>query len=197
MQGSDLEAQIRGEIQQIMPLVSALTGLPTRWSGRVELVENAGFLGQKRFSCDIIILQSLAGQPGRWSTLIHEALHAASAGYVREDFLALPGWEEGVVEKLQRLLRPAILSSLGVFVSEETFTFREVSHPYNAYIEVLEKIRAALSVSEVQFYQRLLTTPIAGRPALIFSQIRSLPSEVQRAALAILSASNATLRTRL
>ena len=197
MQGRDLEAQVRVELEQIMPIVSTLTGLPARWSGRVELVENVGFLGQKRFSCDILIRKSLAGQPDRWPTLIHEALHAASTGYVRRDFLELPGWEEGVVEHLQRLFRPAILSHLGVLVSEAIFKTRESNHAYNPYIKMLEKIRAALPVSEVQFYQQLLATPIAGRPASIFKQIRSLPGETQRDALTIYSAASATLRTHL
>ena len=197
MQGSELEAQVRAEIEQIMPLVSSLTGLPARWSGRIEIVPSAGFLGQKRFSCDILISESIAGQPVRWSTFIHESLHAVSAGYIREDFLAFPGWEEGVIEHLQRLLRPEILSRLGIVMPASVFAFREASHPYNAYIAALENIRSALTVSEVQFYRRLLATPIADRPASVFNQIRQLPNERQRNALAILSASNAALRIRL
>ena len=197
MQGSEREAQVRAELEQIMPVVSRLTGLPSQWSGRVELVTEADFLGQKRFSCDIFILQAVASQPERWSTLIHEALHAISAGYIRNDFLTLPGWEEGTVEQLQRLLRPQILSQLGIAVPESAFAFREINHPYNAYISALEKIRTVLRVSEVQFYQSLLATPIAGRPASVFSQVRRLPHEKQRDAFAVLSASNATLRVRL
>ncbi len=59
MQGSDLEAPLRAELETIMPLVSALTGLPTRWSGVVELVDTTEFKGKKRFSCDIQIAADL------------------------------------------------------------------------------------------------------------------------------------------
>ena len=197
MQGSDLTTQVRAELQQIMPVVSELTGLPTRWSGRVEIVTSADFLGQKRFSCDILISDTVVNQPERWSTLLHEALHAVSTGYIRDDFLTLPGWEEGAVEQLQRLLRPEIISHLGIALPESVFAFREINHPYNAYISALEKIRIVLRVSEVQFYQRLLATPIAGRPASVFRQVRQLPHEKQRDAFAAFSASNATLRVRL
>lgn len=47
----------------------------------VELVETTEFKGKKPFSCDIQIQASLARLEARWSTLIHESLHAHSAGY--------------------------------------------------------------------------------------------------------------------
>lgn len=100
MQGSDLTARTRAELEAIMPLVSALTGLPTRWSGMVELVADAGFKGKKRFACDVQLNAALASEDARWTTLIHESLHAVSAGYSLLDYQDLPGWEEGVVERL-------------------------------------------------------------------------------------------------
>ena len=45
MQGGDPEAQVGAELEQIMPLISALTGLPMRWSGVVEIVETLEFSG--------------------------------------------------------------------------------------------------------------------------------------------------------
>ena len=197
MHGSELGAQIRAELEQIMPLVSRFTGLPTRWSGKVEMIEDAGFLGQKRFSCDILISAAVAGQPERWSTLIHEALHSVSAGYVRSDFLAIPGWEEGVIECLQRRMRPDILAELGIALPPSFFVFRETGHPYNAYIAALERIRLVLPVTREQFYVRLLATPIADRPVSVLDQIRRLPPEEQRGALMTFSASGATLKRRL
>ena len=65
----------------------------------------ADFKGKKRFSCDIQIQEALAKTEARWTTLIHESLHTFSSGYLREDYQAYRGWEEGVVEQLQRLLR--------------------------------------------------------------------------------------------
>ena len=197
MHGSDLTAQVRAELEQIMPLLSAYTGLPTRWSGVVELVPDAGFLGQKRFSCDVLLRQPLAESPERWRTLIHEGLHAHFAGYFRAAFLGFPGWEEGVVERLQRIYRPNIHSNLGVDVSEEVFVQAEANHAHNAYIAALENLRSMLAASEVQFYQELLATPIAERPLSVLRSIRRLPAARQREAIAVFSSANAVLKVRL
>src|SRR5579864_3196786 len=98
------EAQIGEELERILVVVSELTGLPSNWSGRVELPPDADFKGKKRFSCDILIRDELAREPIRWSTLIHEALYCFSAGYRRDDYHMYRGWEEAVVEQQQRLL---------------------------------------------------------------------------------------------
>lgn len=141
MQGRELEAQVRAELEQIMPLVSALTGLPARWSGMVELVDTPEFKGKKRFSCDIQIQASLARQDARWSTLIQESLHAHSVGYNGSDYRLYRGWEEGVVEQLQRLLRPQILSRLLVAVAEADLLEADLleadrQHPFNDRVQV-------------------------------------------------------------
>ena len=178
MQGSELEAQVSTELQQIMPLVSALTGLPARWSGRVELVAEADFQGKKRFSCDIQLDAAVAGQDVRWATLIHESLHCHSTGYNGTDFRKYRGWEEGVVEQLQRLFRPRILSSLGVSVEEAVFQKPAEAHRFNRYIRVLENLRLALpqfTDDQAAFYKALLATPICDRVALVLSWRDTLP----------------------
>ncbi len=178
MQGSDLEAQVRAELTQIMPLVSALTGLPTRWSGRVELIEGADFKGKKRFTCDIQIAADLANQDTRWATLIHESLHCHSAGYNGNDYRDFRGWEEGVAEQLQRLFRPQILLALGVAVEEAVFQQSVEFHRYNRYIRVLENLRLALpqfADEPEEFYKTLLATPIRDRIALALGWRDTLP----------------------
>lgn len=194
MQGSDPEVQVRAELEQIMPLVSTLTGLPTRWSGVVEIVETTEFKGKKRFSCDIQIQASLARQEARWSTLIHESLHAHSTGYNGSDYRLYRGWEEGVVEGLQRLLRPAILFHLGVVVPQADLLEADRQHPFNDRVQALEAIRQWLAVAEIVFYNQLLATPIARRPGETLAQIRRLPMPQQRDALYTYSASNAVLK---
>ena len=194
MQGSDPEVQVRAELEQIMPLVSALTGLATRWSGVVELVETTEFKGKKRFSCDIQIQASLARQDARWSTLIHESLHAHSTGYNGPDYRLSRGWEEGAVEGLQRLLRPEILFRLGVVVSQADLLESDRQHPFNDRIQALEAIRQSLAAPEMEFYKQLLATPIAQRPGETLAQIRQLPMPQQREALYTYSASNAVLK---
>ena len=177
-----------------MPLVSALTGLPTRWSGVVELVEGADFKGKKRFACDIQISADLANQDVRWSTLIHESLHCHSAGYNIEHYQSFPGWEEGVVEKMQRLLRVDILTRIGVFVPDTVLAGLDAEHRYNVYVQALEAVRFSLAISEAQFYQRLLATPLQERAPKMLMQARQLPPSQQRGALEIISAANATLK---
>ncbi len=194
MQGSDAEAQVHAELEQIMPLISTLTGLPTRWSGVVEIVETLEFKGKKRFSCDIQIQASLVRQNVRWSTLIHESLHAHSAGYNGSDYRLYRGWEEGVVEQLQRLLRPEILSRLLVVVAEADLLEADRQHPFNDRVQALEAIRRCLAVPQTAFYKQLLATPIAQRPVETLRQIQQLPVLEQRSAFYVYSASNSVLK---
>ena len=62
----ELEAQVRAELQGVIAALQELTGLPSRWSGRVELVPGADFKGKKRFTCDIQLDAALAEQDARW-----------------------------------------------------------------------------------------------------------------------------------
>ncbi len=156
------------ELEAVVTELGKLTGLPSRWSGRVELVPNADFKGQKRPICDIRIDSALAAQDERWSTLIHEALHSFSAGYSSTDFRNFRGWEEGVVEQLQRLYRPTILQRLGVGLEESVFYPNEREHQFNLYIAALETLRVYVDnpfSEEFDFYHDLLSLPIRERPS--------------------------------
>ena len=164
MQGSDAEAQVRAELEQIMPLISALTGLPTRWSGVVEIVENADFKGKKRHTCSIQLASGLVVQDARWTTLIHESLHDVSVGYSLMAYQSVPSWEEGVVEQLQRMLRGDILARIGAIVPSTILADLDAQHRYNVYIQALEVVRSSRGLSEMQFYLPLLATPLADRP---------------------------------
>lgn len=158
-----LTAQIGDELTRIVPIVSELTGLPSNWNGRVELVEGAYYRGMKSFECDIRIRVSLACEEARWRTLIHELLHASSVGFNGPDFRRYVGWEEGVVEQLQRLLRPTVLDALSVIVPEGVFVRDEGLHAANPYIAALESLRATVSLEPLPFYVGLLSTPIRDR----------------------------------
>lgn len=189
-----LTEQIQNELERIVSIVSELTGLPSRWSGRVEIVPDANFKGKKRFGCDIQINAAWATQEARWATSIHEALHCVSAGYVASDYRDWPGWEEGVVEQLQRQLRPTILARLSVHVAEDIFESIQAYHRYNEYIAYLEDIRRSLTLEERTFYSDLLRTPIRRRPEHILGLGRQLPGERYKEFVRIFSASNAGLK---
>ncbi len=86
-----LQAQLQTEVAQILALLTELTGLPSRWSGKVPLVVQADFKGRKPFSCDILLDAELCQSDLRWPTIIHEAFHAISAGYHPTDYRAFRG----------------------------------------------------------------------------------------------------------
>ena len=164
----DLQARTQQELTDIVLILTELTGLPSRWSGRVELVPGAEFKGRKRQMCDIQINAALAAQGERWPTLIHESLHSISAGYSGTDFRTMPGWEEGVVEYLQRRFCPIIFDRLGVAPAD--FAAREERHDYNKYIDQLQLLRQALNDEELPFFLDLLRMPIGKRPAFVLGQ---------------------------
>lgn len=191
---NSMEAQAQQEVARVIGIVEELTGLTSRWSGQVNLVPGAEFWGKKLFSCTILLDAAVAQHPVRWRTLIHEALHSVSAGYIRADYDMLIGWEEGTVEQLQRLLRRRVLDALGVDVAEEVFAETEAEYPFNSYINALEDVRNALETPPLDFYLRLLNTPIAQRPGSIFGQTMGQSAAARRQIVQVLSRSNAVLK---
>ena len=190
----EITAQTQNELQRMEPIVEEITGLRSRWSGVVELIPHADFKGKKPFSCSILIDASLAHEEARWRTFLHELLHAVSAGYIPSDYRALLGWEEGVVEGLQRLLRSDVLARLGINVAEDVFRIMEERHPFNRHIEALERIRETLNLPTPSFYLDLLRTPIRDRPAYLFGLGNALSGARRKSFVRVYSLADATLR---
>lgn len=189
-------AQIAEELGCIVAAVEELTQLQSRWSGHVELVQDADFKGKKPFRCDILLNALLATQLERWSTLIHEVLHTVSAGYLRDDYQDFQGWEEGVVEQLQRLFRARIFSRLQIEADEELFRSVDEGHAYNNFIAALEKLRVIVGKDQGKFYLLLLRTPLRDRPALLLTLGSHLQGSDRRQFIMEFSSANAALRTR-
>lgn len=165
----------------------------------MELVPEADFKGKKRFLCDIQINAALAGQEERWTTLIHEALHSVSVGFMRDDYQDFQGWEEGVVEQLQRLFRPRVLSRLRVTVDPQVFQRLDTDHGYNKFVAALEDIREAQQIPATQaeaFYLNLLATPLKERKSHVHKYGFSLPPSERMNFFTVVSAASVTLRTR-
>ena len=191
--------QVCKELERVAPLLTELTGLPSRWNGQVELGQEEWFRGKKLFSCGIVIQAKLVTQETRWRTLIHESLHSRSTGYNSADYNTLIGWEEGVVEQTQRLLRPEVLARTGVQVEEAVFEEVETDHVYNRYIDALEDLRRSLSITEEQqtnFYVDLLATPIRDRATFVYSLGSNLAGTDRRRFLSIFSVASDRLRTK-
>lgn len=75
--------------------------------------------------------------------------------------------EEGVVEQMQRLLRPDVSAALQVSINEVVVAEAEVNHPYNVYITALEDLRERLGDSQMSFYRLLLAAPLPERALLL------------------------------
>ncbi len=193
----ELERQIQAELSAIATVLTELTGLPSRWSGKVGLVPEAEFRGKKLFRCDILIDAALAQRPERWSTLIHEVLHSLSVDYNNEDYQRFRGWEEGVVEQLQRLYRTQILQRLSIDLTDNLFAQEGNSHAYNRFIRALENLRRAVKVSDdeqVRFYRSLLAVPIKQRPAWVRSLGPASTGEEWVEFVKVFSAANSVLK---
>ncbi len=192
---SETETRIQQELTAIVGILTEMTGLTSRWSGDVELSQDVRALGRKPFTCRIVLYEGLAYQPARWRTLIHEAFHSFSAGYNREDYQALRGWEEGVVEQLQRLFRSSVLARLSVTVDAAIFQTIEDDYPFNNYIEALELLRAFQDARPVEtFYLELLATEIKERPGLVLGKGLQLPQSQQTAFVQLFSRANSILK---
>ncbi len=191
--------QVCKELEHLAPILTELTGLPSRWNGQVELGQEEWFRGKKLFSCGIVIQAQLVRSETRWRTLIHESLHSRSAGYNSLDYNALIGWEEGVVEQAQRLLRPVVLARIGVQAEEAVFREVEADHVYNRYVDALEDLRRSLAIAQEQqidFYLKLLATPIRDRAAFAYNLGSSLIGTDRFRFLSIFSAAGDRLRTK-
>jgi ubiquinone biosynthesis protein Coq4 len=186
--------RIEQELQQLNAVLVELTGLPSRWNGEVFLLPMRA-RGVKPYECSIQLRRDLAYSEERWRTLIHELLHACSVGCLPEDFRDYRGWEEGVVEQLQRILRVQVLARIGVQVDEIVFQQIESGHPFNIYITALESIREVLGETEASaFYIALLATPLARRYQSLFESAMRLQPERRAAAILALSVNKERLR---
>ena len=123
-------------------------------------------------------------------------MHTVSAGYSRDDYQDFQGWEEGVVELLQRLFRARILSRLQIEVDEELFQSVDEGHAYNNFIAALEQLRVRVGKTQEEFYLLLLHTPLCDRSALLLTLGSHLQGSERRQFIMEFSAANAALRTR-
>ena len=188
--------QVEAELKSIVAAVEQITGLKVNWNGILYLESSIREKGSKSFRCHIVVRADLAGLEVRWRTLLHEVLHAASVGYNFPDFSANRGWEEGVVEQLQRLVRPQILSVLNVDIKEAVFAEVEEQHLFNTYIEPLERIRNALQEEPQTFYVALLQTPIKARYASLIAKANTRSGAERIRLIRVLAEANVVLTRR-
>jgi len=171
------ERQVHDELNRIISLLEEITHRRSRWNGVVELSDDSSFYGKVHSSGNILIARTIVDLDVRWRTEIHEALHTLSEGLSPSDYVDFVGWEEGVIEQTQRLLRPELLLRLGVSISNSVFDLVEARHQYNSYISALESLRQQLGQASPDFYIRLLTVPLKQRPGYIIREAQKLQTE--------------------
>lgn len=154
--------------------VERLTGLPSKWSGKVFVPpadKKSPWYGLKAWACDISIREDAADRIStRYPTLIHEVLHSVSNDMLPSTYAKMVGWEEGVVEGLQRLLRPAIMKRRFPDLQLEDELFAAASDKYNGYnpwVQTLQLLAKELGVPEKRFFLDLIKTPLEDRPAYV------------------------------
>lgn len=181
---ADLETQEALEtLTQVVGILSELIDRSSRWGGALELTESLFTSGVAHMDGRIEITRAVWRQPQyRWRTVIHEALHLYSPPYTSHEYAAAHGWEEGVVEQMQRLLRQDVLREIGVTMAEDAFAERDAAHEYNHYIRALESLRQPLKMSSLDFFGRLLATPLPNRLITVRDAGDLLPEQEERAA---------------
>jgi len=158
------QEEARQTLRRVFDVLAGILELAHSWTGEVALESGVFYAGVARPECDIRIAAHVWNHPVfRWRTLLHEALHKFSPPFTRREYEQFEGWEEGVVEQLQRLLRREALDKIGVAagVPEDALAGAEAGHRYNVYIAALESLRMLWCEEEPEgFYRRLLETPL-------------------------------------
>lgn len=165
MELTEEHSRILTELHHIQAAIELLTPLRSNWNGEIRLETIVGEKGSKPFICEIVIRPDLISKPIRWRTMIHESFHACSAGYNFHDYNANIGWEEGIVEKLERLFRKRILNTIGVEMDLTIFEAVDRNHPFDLFITPLEKIRVTMAREPDEFYLSMIRIPIRDRYA--------------------------------
>ena len=167
--------QVRAFVQKKLP------DRPCKWSERVRPENFAPTLGAKDFSCDIVIDIGVLNSELRWAIYLHEMLHAFSEGCDNETVYGdFRRWEEGVVEKLERMWRGEFFLDLGISLMQGTLdeiTYNDLTNPYNAYITPLETIRQILKQSEEDFYTWLLALDIKTRERNVWIAVQQVAKQ--------------------
>lgn len=170
-------------LAQVVIALSDILGRPSRWTGTLELTDSLFSSGVAHLDGRIEITRAVWRQPQyRWRTVVHEALHLCSPAYTSHEYSLNRGWEEGVVEQMQRLLRQEVFHRIGIMVAEDAFVERDAAHEYNGYIQALETLRQPLQMPPIDFYAWLSATPLQGRLIAVRDAGDVLPGQGERVA---------------
>ncbi len=155
------------DLKTVQQHIEQLTGLPSRWNGTLHITEEVDVenvpacRAKKEWGCSITLHAAYLDTPGLFQTIVHEMMHSVSVGLTPLGFRRFRGYEEGVVERLTRLLHPQIAGAMNIAVASET------RDAFDNYILSLEQLRGLAQMDTHAFYLGLLQTPLEGREALV------------------------------
>lgn len=141
----------------------------TAWTGVINRTPDGDWGNTAEWDGSISFDLSIQRNPSeRFHLMLHESLHHFSADALDQSaFLGYRGWEEGLVEKLTRLYRDDVATSLGMNLDTAALKTWESATNYNRYITQLEKIRRSLGTAPLDFYQTLHAVPTNQRLGLV------------------------------
>lgn len=96
--------------------------------------------------------------------ILHEMLHTLSYCHPN-DYIKIPGAEEGVVEQLTHIFLPEVIR--GVYGSVDMDKVKQTCHSYAVYVGTLEAIREEIKMDLEEFYIRLMVTPLGRREEML------------------------------
>ncbi len=195
---AEMGRRLQSEAEAILPKITELVGLPSRWNQAEIEVGDSGerWRGKKNLSCSIAIREIEATRYARWRTLIHELLHGHSPVYSQVTYTEHRPWEEAVVEQIQRLIRGEVLASARVEVPENVLEELDSLFEYNQHIESLEKLRQLTDKPAREFWVGLLHTPIKLRAGYALGLSQGLVAEARTEYVRQLSLTRAIMQKR-
>lgn len=155
------------DLKTVQQQIEQLTGLRSRWNGTLHITEEVDVenvptcRAKKEWECSITLHAAYLNTPGLLQTIVHEMLHSVSVGLTPLSFRRFRGYEEGIVERLTRLLHPQVAGAMSAAVGSEA------RDAFDNYILSLEQLRGIAQMETEAFYLGLLQTPLEARETLV------------------------------
>ncbi len=190
-----LHQKVTDALNTLLP--SGAPRLVSRWNGRIEELVGQDDAAVIRRDGTIEVAARRLNDPDRWRTYLHELVHAHSPLSGQTDMEENLGWEEGVVEHLQRIIRPTVLQGR-MDVDEAAIRATEPVWPYRPYIAAFDKLQRDLGVTDAdagRWYAQLLQKPVEGRRQFLAISVLRSPGRLKL--MEAIGSANTVLRKNL
>jgi hypothetical protein len=166
------EQRLIADTAKIVAFVEKSTGLPSRWSGKVQISQELNTLGEPKYlgrklpDCPIEYHETVIGDAEIYYVGLEEGLHSCSIIQPTEgkNLKHFTGWEEATVASCLELLKPRF-RTLFSEDSSPIMVLPDTMSPlhYREQMEVLGILRRLTNKVRSDFYFSLLRTPLVQR----------------------------------